>query len=76
LASEKVRVDLVIVQEKTSPPLSSEVNAGVGSSINVVTTQHSLQWLHRVSSPAISPPIKNPTVIQNIEEEKGGANVK
>jgi hypothetical protein len=34
LSSEKVRVDLVIVQEKTSPLLSSEVNAGVESRIN------------------------------------------
>ncbi|SRR6266403_1380815 len=31
LASEKVIVHLVVVQEKTNPLLSSEANAGVGS---------------------------------------------
>jgi hypothetical protein len=31
--SEKVRVDLVILQEKPSPLLSSEANTGVGARI-------------------------------------------
>ena len=40
LVSENVRVDLVIVQEKTSPLLSSEANTGVGVHIGEPRQHH------------------------------------